>query len=94
MEFKKLLSKQDFGAAKEILLSYKLIIFLIVILAMLAYVAAMFYLFAWQVEVPADGTLKVTTIDQTVYKKVADEFKQREENFSQEESKSYENPFQ
>jgi len=85
--------KKIFGAIKKTFLSYKIAVFILLILIPLAYIGAMFYFYAWHVGTPEELPTKNISIDSVLYQKTMDDLNQRETNFAQEESKTYSDPF-
>lgn len=85
--------KIQFRGLGRIYASYKIVFLILAILLPLVYVAAIFYYYAWQIEISVEPYSKKVSVDSELYKSVMDNIKKREENFAQEEGKTYINPF-
>lgn len=93
MEIKISIFKKLFLAVRRFLLGYKTIAFILLILASLVYLVVIFYLYAWQAPVPGQGNAEKISVNSAVYQKIIENFRQREINFTQEESRTYLDPF-
>jgi hypothetical protein len=85
--------RKIFGAIKKTFLSYKIAVFILLILIPLAYIGAIFYFYAWYVKTLEQLPTKTISIDSALYEKTMEDFNQREINFAQEDSKTYLDPF-
>jgi len=85
--------KKFFKFFKKVLLSHKILSFILLALISLAYIGAIFYLYAWQIKPPQDLPIKKISVDSDLYQKMVDDFAKREANFMQEGSKTYLDPF-
>lgn len=85
--------KKIFIASKGFFLRYKTLGFVLLALAPLAYLVAILYLFALKIQPASPPADKKTSINEALYQKVMDNFKQREVASQQEETKNYLDPF-
>jgi len=85
--------KNSFISAKKVFLSYKIVIFTLLILIPLAYIGVMFYFYAWHVKAPSELPTQTISLDSALYEKTMADLEQREKNFAEEAGKTYSDPF-
>ncbi|MFH0852678.1 MAG: hypothetical protein V1845_03690 [bacterium] len=78
---------------KKFLATYRIAVFIFLAVLAFAYVAGLFYLYAWRVSAPGPDESKKISIDASLYEKVTAAMKQKEINFAAEDSKVYTDPF-
>ena len=81
------------AAIKRAFQTYRIVVFILLILIPLVYIGAMFYFYAWYVGTPEELPTKKISIDSALYQKVMDDLNQRKINFAQETNKTYSDPF-
>jgi hypothetical protein len=85
--------KKILASIKKIFVTYKIAVFVVLVLIPVTYIGVMFYFYAWQVGTPEELPTKNISIDNALYQKTIDNLNQREINFAQEETKTYLDPF-
>jgi len=78
---------------RQFLLARKTLVFIIFIILPLAYLFLVYYFYVFLAETPSLEQNKKIFINQKLYNRVMENFRQRELNFSEEASKTYIDPF-
>ena len=93
MEIKISFFAKFFTPLKNFLLHYRILILGLLVLIPLAYLALIFFSYAWQMASPEELPDKKILIDSKLYEKVMANLKERDKNFSEEETRTYADPF-